>query len=611
MASDDAPLLLESGAANSLTRQAPRTISKRWLRLAVVAVIAIAVIVVVAVQLSHKKDRPSGTIYYQNGAAAADAEVCSQAGVDIMQQGGNAVDAAIAMTLCVGVVHTESSGIGGGGFMILRNASGYAEVIDFREMAPAAAHERMFEEDTNCTDKNSPFKDFCSSRFGGLASGVPGELRGLELAWRRHGRLPWKQLFQPAIKLAREGFKVSTHSADALKSDLTAIQASPSLRAMLTIQGRLWRAGDTVTLPKLADTLEQVSEEGSAAFYEGAIAQGIVNATMATGGNMTLADIAAYQPLVRSVASIPWGNMQMLVAPAPASGHVMGMMFNILRNYPGVEFRRDVLTYHRLVETFKFTYAKRTELADPCCNTDFACYNKTHCDAVLALDQLMLNLTNGQQWQQLINDTRTYHDPAHYGAHYDVTPTPGTTHLSVIGPDGDAVGVTSTVNLYWGNKVVTPHGIVMNNEMDDFSSPNITNAFGVHPSPANFIRPDKRPLSSSSPTIVVQDGEVRAVAGASGGTRITTATAQALLQALVFDQTALESVSRPRLHHQLLPDHILGEERFNTNLKKGLLKLGHYWKATTNVAVCQMVLKSAAGLDAGSDPRKGGQAAGF
>ena len=190
----------------------------------------------------------------------------------------------------------------------------------------------------------------------------------------------------------------------------------------------------------------------------------------------------------------------------------------------------------------------------------------------------------------------------------------GTTHLSVIGPDGDAVGITSTINLYWGSKVLTDDGILLNNEMDDFASPNITNAFGVEPSPANFIRPGKRPLSSSAPTIVLDaSGHVRAVAGASGGTRITTATAQVLLNALLFGLSAAEAVEQPRLHHQLLPGHIFGENAFSAAIRLQLEALGHYWNATSSVAVTQMVLRDpATGLLTGaSDPRKGGTAAGY
>jgi gamma-glutamyltranspeptidase/glutathione hydrolase/leukotriene-C4 hydrolase len=259
---------------------------------------------------------------------------------------------------------------------------------------------------------------------------VPGEVRGLELAWQRHGRLPWRTLFEPAIALATAGFPVSQHTADSIAESWELIRDQPALAALLAPGGVPLRAGDTLKRPKLAATLQRIAEERASAFYRGPIAANTVRAiaTNAVPGNLTLQDLEEYRALVRTPATLAWNGMQLLLAPAPASGHVLGMIFNILGQYHPLSASLDTLAYHRTVEAFKFAYAKRTLLADPCCSpttTPLQCLNASACAAIEALETLMLDPAAGLEWRQKILDNRTFHDPSYYGAHYDLTATPG------------------------------------------------------------------------------------------------------------------------------------------------------------------------------------------
>ncbi|EGD75524.1 gamma-glutamyl transpeptidase [Salpingoeca rosetta] len=567
-----------------------------------------AVLVLVAVIVANSNAHES--VGYKHGAVAADVGICSEIGRDILKKGGNAVDAAISTTLCLGVVNGQSSGIGGGGFMLVHNGTtGASHVIDFREMAPAAATSHMYRAFNACLSHDAAEQELCASRVGGLASGVPGELRGLEKAWQLHGRLSWYDLVMPSVELARNGFKVSEHIAASIEQSYD--RARPALRRLFEQNGRLLKEGDTMKRLKLADTLEKVARDGASVFYEGEIAQGIIEALSndSIPGIMTLDDLRNYTPVVRDALTFNYEGFDLFLAPAPASGSVLGMILNILDNYNLTGTTPNELTWHRIIESFRFAYAQRTKLADPCCGE--TCTNTTLCDRVTSLQQEMLNRSQGVHWHNRITNV-THHDPKYYGADYDIEPTPGTTHLSVVDSEGNAVGVTSTVNLYWGSKVLTKHGILMNNEMDDFATPGVTNAFGVQPSPANYVGPGKRPLSSSAPCIAVKNGSVRAVAGASGGTKITTATAQVLLNMLNFGMLTRQAVDSPRVHDQLLPDVVAGERAFPNKIRVALEARGHNWVQVDSNAVTQAIYVDTDGIIyPASDKRKGGHAAGY
>ncbi|MCJ8735470.1 hypothetical protein PDJAM_G00247530 [Pangasius djambal] len=365
-------------------------------RIACLALIIVAVLIVCLSLLSRVKHNSH---CYSKAAVAADAGKCSEIGRDVLQRGGSAVDAAIAALLCVGLFNAHSMGIGGGHYFIIYNSStGKVETINTRETAPLNATPGMFGNDTQLAKK------------GGLSIAVPGELRGYELAHRRHGRLPWRELFQPSIQLARDGIRVSKALAEAMQKNQEDIEADPVLCVSTT--------------------------------------------------------------------------------------------------------EKKTLTYHRIIEAFRFAFAKRSRLGDP---------------RYLNITDLIHNMTSdyfADNIRSKISDVSTqpesYYEPEYYNPENH-----GTAHLSIIAEDGSAVAVTSSINQYFGSKVMSRStGIIFNNNMDDFSSPHITNAYNVPPSPNNFIQPGKRPLSSMCPTIICdKHNKVKMVVGASGGTKITTATA--------------------------------------------------------------------------------------
>lgn len=319
-------------------------------------------------------------------------------------------------------------------------------------------------------------------------------------------------------------------------------------------------------------------------------------------------DLANYSPIVGTPLSTAYGGFQVYSLPPPGSGGVLMMALNILEEYNLTcanerEFEWSTTIEHRLVEAMKYSYAERTQIADPCCGPEdgggVVCDNQTLCALVRASNEDMLSKAIAAQLRTKIEDNVTHLDPEWYalpsndGAVYAQPRTPGTTHISVIdGNSNQAVAVTSTVNLNFGAKIMTQHGIILNNEMDDFSSPGITNAFGYEPAPANFIEPYKRPLSSSAPTVVVDgNGQARMALGASGGSKIITAVLQVVLGVVSGCANVRDAVDRPRLHHQLQPMHISGEASVPANVRAGLEAIGHWWNATSTNGVCHAVVR--------------------
>ncbi|KAJ2015017.1 hypothetical protein GGI01_001633 [Coemansia sp. RSA 376] len=533
----------------------------------------------------------STLISAKHGAVATDEPRCSVIGVDVLREGGNAIDAAIASTLCVGLMQAHSSGIGGGGFMLVRPPGGQSPVlIDFREMAGGAATEDMF------------IKDIKLAQIGGLAVGVPGEIAGLYSAHKRFGKLPWHRLFEPTIRLARDGYALNTIVYSQLLTMEQHILSSPGFNTTYTDgKGHLLKPGDTVRRPELADTLEDIARNGAKAFYQGRIAASLVKAVQSNGGILTTDDFANYAAVDRKPIETYYHGRRVITGAPPTSGSVLLNMLNVVEGYTLAMDGPSAVNYHRIVEAMKFGAAQRTSLGDP-----------SFVDVIGNVSRQISKQFAGEI-RANISDAQTY-DVAHYDPEYDILNNHGTTHLSVLDKDDMAVAITSTINLEFGSRIMDPvTGVILNDQMDDFSTTNMTNNFGLRPSPNNKIVPGKRPLSSTSATIVEQNGRVELVIGGSGGSRILTAVLQVIINVLDFGQRLDTAIDSPRLHHQLLPHQLGVDPMFPSSLTSALASFGHKIVPLKHGnSVVQAVQKLPDGtIHAVSDARKHGVAAGY
>ncbi|GBE81194.1 Gamma-glutamyltranspeptidase 1 [Sparassis crispa] len=555
-------------------------------------------------QGSSRRRAPSNTrnpayiVEATNGAVASENEVCSQIGVDTLKLGGNAVDAIVSTTFCIGVMNMFSSGIGGGGFMTVRippsspNASSEVYSIDFREAAPAAANSTMY--------VNNPI----ASLIGGLAVGVPGELRGLQEAHKRWGSLPWSTLVHPSVEAAK-GWRVPKELARRIHMPVFCdlMQDNSDWSSIFAPEGRLLEEGDIIRRTNLSRTLGTIAAEGPDAFYKGPIADAIVEKVRASGGILTHKDLTDYRVRVNRALQGTYRGRKIYTPHPPTSGLVLMHMLNLMEHYDDLtEEGRTLLNTHRYIEAMKFGFAARTKVSDPTSADD--------------LDRMSEIPTKkfGQEIFGNITDAQT-HSPEYYNPVYDVVVDHGTSHSSIVDKNGMAVALTSTVNLVFGSQVMDPiTGVILNDEMDDFSTPGMPNAFGLYPSPYNYPEPGKRPLSSTTPTIMEhEDGSFYLAIGGSGGSKIFPAVFQVILN-LDWGMDVSAAIEHGRLHDQLYPLEVEADSVYDPELLEGLKILGHN-VTVSNInrvaSVVQAVVKKGDTIYAASDSRKNGIAAGY
>ncbi|KAH9885899.1 gamma-glutamyltranspeptidase [Xylariomycetidae sp. FL2044] len=510
-------------------------------------------------------DSPTGG----RGAVACESKVCSQIGIDLLARGGNAVDAWVGTQLCVGVIGMYHSGIGGGGFSLIRDGAGNYTVIDYRETAPAAAFEDMYKDNV------------VGSVFGGLAAGVPGELRGLGEAHKRFGSLPWKTVVQPAAYVARDGFTVTEDMVRYMNLVIGYIGwnflvEDPSWALDFAPNGTLLRLGDTMYRKRYAATLMKVAEHGADVFYTGPIADDMIDVIQSTNGTMTHEDLLTYQPIVREAINITYRGYRLFSSGAPSSGAVCLSTLKTMEGYDDSETQSDVnLTLHRFDESMRFAYGAHQALGDPAYLPDLAGFEAE------MLDDAHTASLRGRILDDRTQPVENYLPPGH--KHTYAQASHGTSHIVAADGEGMAVSSTTTVNILFGNLQMAPStGIILNNEMNDFSIPGIRNEFGYAPSEANYIRPGKRPLSSITPVIVERvaadegtGGTLVAVVGAAGGSRIISSTTQVVWRVLEHDMSMRDAIAEPRLHDQLMPNLVAFEFSFDNVTVASMAEKGH------------------------------------
>jgi gamma-glutamyltranspeptidase / glutathione hydrolase len=523
----------------------------------------------------------------------------SRAGVEILKQGGNAVDAAVAVGFMLAVTHPSAGNLGGGGFMMIRmSKTGETVAVDYREMAPAGASRSMYlDKEGNTTPE--------ASTVGYRAIAVPGTVAGLSLALEKYGTMRLPQVMAPSIELARAGLELSYFESESLKSARKLLSRFPETMRLYLRDGNYYSEGETFVQPDLARCLELIARNGPREFYEGSIAQLIVKDMQAHGGLITVDDLKAYRSTVRKPIEGTYRGYRIFSMPPPSSGGIaLVEMLNILEAYPLADYGQGASrTLHLLAEAMKRAFADRAEyLGDPdfvripiagLISKRYAAERRATIDPFLASDSSKLG----------------YGKPGDYESEQ-------TTHFSIVDAAGNVVANTYTLNGGYGSGVTIPGtGILMNNEMDDFSSrPGAPNAYGLVHGEANSIAPRKRPLSAMAPTIVVKDDKPLLVLGSPGGPTIINTVLQTLINTIDFRLTVQEAVDAPRIHHQWMPDKLVIERiGFAQDVMDALKARGHSLELRRSIGDCHAIMiDSKTGVRLGAaDPRMDGVAIGY
>jgi gamma-glutamyltranspeptidase / glutathione hydrolase len=540
-------------------------------------------------------------------------ELASRAGVEMLRDGGNAIDAAVATGFALAVVHPQAGNLGGGGFLLLRSANGEAHFIDYREKAPAAATENMY---LDAQGNVLPESNKSSSVVGYRSVGVPGSVAGLVYAEKKYGKLSIEKVIAPAIKLARYGFPLAYEDTQDLKKDEYLAQF-PESKRIFQRDGNYYQPGELFKQPELAHTLERIAKDPED-FYHGALARELAAAIHKGGGLITADDLAAYEVKERETIHGSYRGYDIISAPPPSSGGVaLVEILNILEGFDLKKLgNRSADAVHLEAEAFRRAFYDRTDfMGDP----DFA---------KVPVAQL-IDKKYAAAWRDSI-------DPNHASPSKDlkrpsfselervaqsrtsavpVREPENTTHYSVVDAEGNAVSVTTTLNDSFGSKATAEGlGFLLNDEMDDFAAKQgVPNTYGLIQGPANAIGPGKRPLSAMTPTIVLKDGKLFLVLGSPGGPTIITTVANVVIGVVDFSLDIQEAVNAPRFHHQWLPDGILVEDRLSPDTMNVLrskghkLKVQHFW----GDGECIMVDPKTSERLGASDGRNNGKAVGY
>lgn len=535
----------------------------------------------------------------EHGMVVAQEKLAARVGADILRQGGNAVDAAVATGFAMAVTYPRAGNIGGGGFMVIHLAGRNEDVaIDYRETAPQAATRDIF---LGADGKPDPDK----SRNSALAIGVPGTVGGLALALAKYGsgKFTLAQILKPAIDLARDGFIVTDDTSDTLTDMYRRMSRWPnSAKTFSHADGTPLHEGDRLIQGDLAATLTAIAEQGPRGFYEGAVAEKLVSGIKKAGGIVSLDDLKSYQPVIRVPIRGTYRGFDVVSMPQPSSGGVVLLeTLNILEGFPMSDMKQgQAASLHVMIEAMKRAYADRARyLGDPAfvdaptqllISKDYA-----------ARQRATIDLARATPW----TDVRNAKQP-HEGDN--------TTHYSVVDADGNAVSNTYTLNFPYGVGLVAEGtGVLLNNEMDDFTAaPGAANAFGLVGFEANLPGPGKRPLSSMSPTIVLKDGKPVLVTGSPGGSRIISAVTQIIVDVIDYKMDIAAAVAAPRIHHQWLPDEVRIERGFPDDVLAELRAKGHRLVEPLGYSSANSIVVTPGGLFGAPDPRtRGSEAAGY